>query len=99
MRTTRLMFLSAGTALLLGLGVPASAGTHGKMMGGGTMDSMVSGDKKAAAKVTDPVCGMEVDPKTAPSAKYKGKTYYFCGPEDKAKFVKDPETYLKKKPA
>jgi YHS domain-containing protein len=92
------MFLSAGTALLLGLGAPALAGTHGKM-GSETMGGMMSGEKKAASKVTDPVCGMEVDPKTAPSATYKGKTYYFCGPEDKAKFVKDPGNYVKKKPA
>lgn len=74
-------------------------GTNGKMMGSGTMGGMMSGEKKAAQKVTDPVCGMEVDPKTAPSATYKGKTYYFCSPEDKAKFLKDPETYVKKKPA
>ena len=65
------------------------------MMGGG----MMSSEKKADAKVTDPVCGMEVDPKTAPSASYDGKTYYFCSPEDKAKFVKNPEPYVKKKPA
>ncbi len=64
------------------------------MMGGG----MMSGDK-TAAKVTDPVCGMQVDPKTAPSATHNGKTYYFCSPEDKAKFEKNPETYVKKKPA
>lgn len=65
------------------------------MMGGG----MMSSEKKAAAKVTDPVCGMEVDPKTAASASYNGKTYYFCSPEDKAKFEKNPEQYIKKKPA
>jgi YHS domain-containing protein len=82
-------------------------GTHGGMMGGkGTVGEkgmmgggMMSSEKKAAAKVTDPVCGMEVDPKTAPSASYNGKTYYFCSPEDKAKFEKDPEQYSKKKPA
>jgi YHS domain-containing protein len=68
------------------------------MMGGGMMGSG-SGEKKASKKVTDPVCGMEVDPKTAPSAAYEGKTYYFCSAEDKAKFEKSPETYVKKKPA
>ena len=27
----------------------------------------------------DPVCGMDVDIKTAPAkSEYKGKTYYFC---------------------
>ena len=31
----------------------------------------------SATKVKDPVCGMEVDPKTAPAkSEYMGKTYY-----------------------
>lgn len=50
-----------------------------------------------SSKVTDPVCGMAVDPKN-PGAKtvYAGKTYYFCSQADKEKFDRDPETYLKK---
>jgi YHS domain-containing protein len=45
--------------------------------------------------VKDPVCGMMVDPKTAPAkAEYKGQTYYFCAPGCKAAFEKDPEKYL-----
>lgn len=29
--------------------------------------------------VKDPVCGMMVDPETAPAkAEYQGQTYYFC---------------------
>jgi len=44
----------------------------------------------------DPVCKMEVDPKTAPAkSEYKGKTYYFCAPGCKVAFDKDPEKYLK----
>ena len=43
----------------------------------------------------DPVCGMEVDPKSAAATyEYKGKTYYFCAPGCKAAFEKDPEKYL-----
>jgi len=43
----------------------------------------------------DPVCGMEVDPKTAAGkTEYKGKTYYFCSPGCKRDFDKDPEKYL-----
>ena len=57
---------------------------------------MMSGEKKAAGKAMDPVCGMEVDASRAQSATYKGKTYYFCSAEDKAKFEKNPEQYLKK---
>lgn len=51
--------------------------------------------KKMAEKVVDPVCGMEVDPATAPAkAEYKGKTYYFCAPVCKEEFEKNPERYL-----
>jgi Cu+-exporting ATPase len=66
--------------------------TGGAMMGSGT----TSDEKKAAGKVVDPVCGMEVDPKTALSATYKGQTYYFCSADEKAKFEKEPEKYVKK---
>jgi len=46
--------------------------------------------------VKDLVCGMMVEPKTAPvKAEYKGKTYYFCSPGCKAAFEKDPGKYLK----
>jgi YHS domain-containing protein len=48
-----------------------------------------------AEKVVDPVCGMEVDPDTAPAkSDYKGKIYYFCAPSCKDEFEKDPERYL-----
>ncbi len=44
----------------------------------------------------DPVCGMEVDEKTAAAtSEYQGKTYYFCAPGCKTSFDKDPEKYLK----
>jgi YHS domain-containing protein len=51
----------------------------------------------APGKVADPVCGMEVDPATAPAqATYAGKTYYFCTKEEKEQFEKDPGKYVKK---
>ncbi|MGH9783034.1 MAG: YHS domain-containing protein [Terriglobia bacterium] len=51
--------------------------------------------KKAAKEAKDPVCSMTVeDPKTAEKSVYKGKTYYFCGREDKEAFEKSPEKYL-----
>ncbi len=44
----------------------------------------------------DPVCGMEVDPKTATAkSNYQGKTYYFCSDEDKKAFDKEPQRYAK----
>jgi Cu+-exporting ATPase len=43
----------------------------------------------------DPICKMEVDPKTAQDkADYRGKTYYFCCAGCKVAFEKDPEKYL-----
>lgn len=45
--------------------------------------------------VTDPVCGMTVDPATAPaSAEVEGVTYYFCAPGCQKAFLKDPNAYL-----
>ena len=45
----------------------------------------------------DPVCGMQVDEKSAAGTfDYKGKTFYFCSPGCRAAFAKDPEKYLHK---
>ncbi len=43
----------------------------------------------------DPVCGMDVDPKTAQwKSEYQGKTYYFCAPGCKKDFDKEPQKYI-----
>ena len=43
----------------------------------------------------DPVCGMDIDEKTAAAtAVYKGKTYYFCAPGCRAQFEKAPDHYV-----
>ena len=42
----------------------------------------------------DPVCGMEVEEaKASVTAKYKGKTFYFCARPCIDKFVKEPMKY------
>ena len=52
--------------------------------------------ERKSAMEKDPVCGMDVDPKTAVAkSEYKGKTYYFCAPGCKNAFDKNPEKYLK----
>lgn len=44
----------------------------------------------------DPVCGMDVDEKTAAGKSvYKGQTYYFCAPGCKQAFDRDPEKYAR----
>src|SRR6204780_3061989 len=47
------------------------------------------------SKVTDPVCGMQVDPATSKgSFDYKGTTYHFCGLRCLEKFKNDPDGIL-----
>ena len=54
---------------------------------------------EAAHLVKDPVCGMDVDPRTAKhSAEVGGSTYYFCCNGCKTKFVADPASYIAKQP-
>lgn len=46
--------------------------------------------------VSDIVCGMEIDEKTAKwKSEYKGKTYFFCGPTFKQEFDEKPVKYIK----
>ncbi len=44
--------------------------------------------------VTDPVCGMTVDPREARSAVHAGTSYHFCSQHCHDKFVADPGMYL-----
>jgi putative intracellular protease/amidase/YHS domain-containing protein len=39
------------------------------------------------------VCGMDVDPKSAPKSVFKGATYYFCSEDDKKTFDAAPEKF------
>jgi YHS domain-containing protein len=44
--------------------------------------------------VTDPVCGMKIDPETAYSRlEYQGKTIYFCSRHCEEEFRRNPEKY------
>ena len=48
-----------------------------------------------AAGVKDPVCGMNVNPKSAKcKAEYSGKTYWFCSPACLEEFQSKPGQYL-----
>jgi putative intracellular protease/amidase len=40
-----------------------------------------------------PVCGMDVDPATAPKSVFKEKTYYFCSQNDKETFDAAPDKF------
>ena len=45
--------------------------------------------------VTDPVCGMEIDPSdSVGTVEHEGETYYFCAESCLEKFRSDPDAYL-----
>lgn len=45
-------------------------------------------------KVTDPVCGMSIDPtSSAASAEHDGNTYHFCSTHCAESFKADPAKY------
>ena len=45
--------------------------------------------------VTDPVCGMQIDPKSAAGkVDFEGQSYYFCSVGCKKSFEKDPRKYI-----
>ena len=53
-----------------------------------------------AGLVTDPVCGMKVDPATSKHRlAHAGTTFHFCSAGCRTKFQTDPENYLKPKEA
>jgi P-type Cu+ transporter len=54
----------------------------------------------ATGLVTDPVCGMQVDPATTPHhAELDGAAYHFCSARCSEKFVADPARYRSPSPA
>ena len=49
----------------------------------------------AGPAAVDPVCGMTVDPATAPAkVEHEGRTYSFCSTSCAHKFEADPHRYL-----
>jgi P-type Cu+ transporter len=49
---------------------------------------------EATNGITDPVCGMSVDPATAAGAEHEGRAYHFCCAGCRDRFRADPQRYL-----
>jgi Cu+-exporting ATPase len=50
---------------------------------------------QSGAPVTDPVCGMQIDPSSAAARMdFRGQTVHFCSSACEAKFKAAPEKYL-----
>lgn len=56
-------------------------------------------DDTATITAQDPVCGMDVDRRTAKhTSEFRGQTYYFCSLMCLKAFEDDPQHYLKLHP-
>ena len=52
------------------------------------------GETQAGGQTRDPVCGMEVDPRSAAAAYVRGgRTYYFCSASCRDRFERTPEKF------
>jgi YHS domain-containing protein len=50
---------------------------------------------RRSSMAIDPVCGMDVDEKSATGkSERNGRTYFFCAPGCKQQFDNDPEKYI-----
>jgi P-type Cu+ transporter len=70
---------------------------HGKDHGTDhhTHHGCCTAESPAPVRVTDPVCGMSVDPSTTKHrTEHAGETYYFCSAGCRTKFEANPQRYL-----
>ena len=56
----------------------------------------MGGSANDKSQPTDPVCGLKVDPATAPTTTVGGQTHYFCSEQHRELFQKNPTKYLPK---
>lgn len=74
-----------------------ASAAYGRRASQYAMSTSLSGMRKEAnAMERDPVCDMEVDPKSAPKSEFQGKTYYFCSLQCKQAFDENPKEYVDK---
>lgn len=60
----------------------------------GLLDKLRADQPPAPTLVTDPVCGMRIDPRTAAgTSDHQGKTVHFCAASCKRRFDADPAKY------
>ena len=52
---------------------------------------------EAPTTAVDPVCGLKVDPATAPAATHAGQTFHFCSEQHQQLFQKNATKYLPKR--
>ncbi|HVE43415.1 MAG TPA: YHS domain-containing protein [Planctomycetota bacterium] len=79
------MAMAAGILLLAACSNHATYSHHGQTARAAT----------PSGRVADPVCGMEIDPKSAPREEYQGKMFYFCSEGCENEFKMSPAAYVR----
>lgn len=53
-------------------------------------------EPSAIEEVTDPICGMQLDPEDADTERthHKGRTYYFCSADCREQFEASPDDFV-----
>ncbi len=91
------LVFAAVMVIIFSLSFPSALLAEEGHMHGMKGHNMKGMEKSAETLVTDPVCGMRMNPDEAGAkTEYQGKTYYFCQDSDRETFEKDPEKYLHK---
>lgn len=87
--------MNPGIAVFLTLRPAMMTMAHAADAAGGGRTMVMVQTAYDPAKLT---CAAGFDPRTAVSTVYEGKTYYFCSPEDRDKFLTDPRMSLSMMP-
>jgi xanthine dehydrogenase accessory factor len=86
------------SAGLVGASAAGSDGA-GNDTDAGSEPESTDADGDTTDLATDPVCGMDVEPGTAPTVDHEGTTYHFCCEGCADSFRTDPGSYLEGEPA
>jgi YHS domain-containing protein len=79
-------------ALMMRFGCGAHVMGRSHRHGHGSQDDDT---RRLDMRATDPVCGMEIDPRTAKSAVHLDRPVYFCSSSCRDKFEAEPSKYAK----
>jgi YHS domain-containing protein len=92
----KILTLGAAVALIVGgLVGCGSSEDHRDAREAGGAPTTRGGERDDSTRLqTDPVCGMNVNPRTAIKESYNGQTYYFDTKDCAKKFRDNPQAYM-----
>ena len=90
-----LLLWAALFAVMMRFGCGAHVMGHAHRDGGSGAGTRPDAPSPPPARATDPVCGMAIETATATSSVRDGLTYFFCSPDCRDKFERNPAAYVK----